>query len=73
MLILLVVFFADDPWYSLNLYTQSIGYYAQYIVQVGWHTDAFAQTATAPDGREVDRLAPAQQGEHVHWLRTQRG
>ena len=36
----------------LNVYVQSIGYYLQNIVQLGFHTDAFVQLENAPDGRE---------------------
>ena len=52
MFIMLIVFLADDTWYFLNLYVQSIGYYLQNIIQLGFHTDAFAQLDNAPDGRE---------------------
>ena len=53
MLLMLVVFFYDDTWYMLNLYVQSCGNYLQWIVQLGFHTDAFAQLGNAPDGKEV--------------------
>lgn len=47
-----IVFFADNTWYILNLFVQSTGYYFQWVVQLGFHTDAFAQLAMAPDGKE---------------------
>ncbi|XP_001640076.2 glycine betaine transporter 1 [Nematostella vectensis] len=53
MFIFLVVFFYDDTWYLLNVFVQSIGYYLQWIVQIGFHTDAFAQMGNAPDGKEA--------------------
>ena len=53
MLLMLVVLFYDDTWYLLNLYVQSIGYYLQYVVQLGFHTDAFAQLGNAPDKLEA--------------------
>merc|ERR1711935_663671 len=34
MFIMLVVLFLEDTWFILNLYTQSIGYYFQYIIQL---------------------------------------
>ena len=37
------VVFPDRTTYILNLLVQSIGYYIQNIVQLGWHTDAFEQ------------------------------
>ena len=53
MILMLVVLFFDDTWYLLNLYVQSIGYYLQYVVQLGFHTDAFAQLSNAPDKLEA--------------------
>ena len=52
MLLMLVVLFYDDTWYLLNLYVQSIGYYLQYVLQLGFHTDAFSQLSNAPDKLE---------------------
>ena len=52
-LLLFIIFFADKPWYLLNLFVQSIGYYFQWVIQMGFHTDAFAQLAIAPDGNEA--------------------
>jgi hypothetical protein len=31
-------------------FVQSIGYYIQYIVQLGWHTDAFEQLGKSAQG-----------------------
>ena len=53
MFLMLFVFFYDDTWYLLNLYVQSIGYYLQWIIQLGFHTDAFAQLGNAPDGKQA--------------------
>ena len=53
MMLMLIILFYDDTWYLLNLYVQSIGYYLQYVVQVGFHTDAFAQLSNAPDKLEA--------------------
>ena len=53
MLLMLVVFFYDDTWYLLNLYVQSTGYYLQWIIQLGFHTDAFAQMGNSQDNKEV--------------------
>lgn len=51
--IMMLVFFFDAPWHTLNLLVQSTGYYMQTIVQLGFHTDAFAQLGNAPDGKEA--------------------
>ena len=49
---MLIVVFHDNTWYLFNLYVQSTGYYIQNIVQLGFHTDAFAQLGNALDGKE---------------------
>ena len=53
MFIMLIGFFADGTWHSLNVYVQSLGYYMQWLVQLGFHTDAFALLGNAPDGKEA--------------------
>ena len=53
MFIMMIVFFCDDPWHILNLLVQSTGYYMQTLIQLGFHTDAFAQLGNAPDGKEA--------------------
>ena len=50
--IMMLVFFLDDPRHTLNLIVQSTGYYTQTIIQLGFHTDAFAQMGNAPDNKE---------------------
>ena len=47
MFLMIVVFFADQTFFILNLFVQSIGYYFQYIMQLGWHTDAFEQLGSS--------------------------
>ena len=42
MFLMLVTFFFQDTWHILNVYVQSVGYYMQWIIQLGFHTDAFA-------------------------------
>ena len=49
------VFFLGDSWFYLNLMVQSIGFYFQWIVELGFWTDAFEQLGDAPDGTP-DRL-----------------
>ena len=53
MFLMMFVLFYDDTWFLLNLYVQSIGYYIQWIIQLGFHTDAFAQLGNAPDGKQA--------------------
>ena len=45
MVNLLGVLFADNTWYLLNVFVQSIGYYFQYLIQVG---DGAAPRARPP-------------------------
>ena len=67
MFIMTVAFFMDETFYILNLFVQSIGFYFQYITQLGWHTDAFEQAGHSfggvenrgrfiPIGKGFDRL-----------------
>ncbi|XP_057293165.1 glycine betaine transporter 1-like [Hydractinia symbiolongicarpus] len=51
-LIMFIILYADNTWHILNLFVQSTGYYMQWIIQLGFHTDAFAQLGNAPDGKE---------------------
>ncbi|KAK3754434.1 hypothetical protein QZH41_009219, partial [Actinostola sp. cb2023] len=53
MFLWFVVFFYDDTWYILNIFVQSIGYYLQWLIQLGFHTDAFAQLGDAPDKKHA--------------------
>ena len=50
--LMLVILFYDDTFFLLNLYVQSLGYYLQNFIQIGFHTDAYAQVGNAPDGKE---------------------
>ena len=43
MLLMTVALLMDNTFYILNLYVQSFGYYFQYLLQLGFHTDAFEQ------------------------------
>ena len=53
MFLMSIAFFYENTWHILNVYVQSIGYYLQWVVQLGFHTDAFAQLGNAPDGKEA--------------------
>ncbi|KAK3754420.1 hypothetical protein QZH41_000781 [Actinostola sp. cb2023] len=53
MFLWFVVFFYDDTWYILNVFVQSVGYYLQWLIQLGFHTDAFAQLGDAPDKKHA--------------------
>ena len=54
---MLIVLFMDKTVFLLNLYVQSMGYYFQNILQLGFHSDAFEQLG--PSFGAEDR------GEHL--------
>lgn len=62
MVLWCVVFILDDTWYLLNLMVQAFGYYLQWIVQLGWFTDAFAQL-TWGEGKAVE-----DKGANPSWM-----
>eukprot|EP00854_Cymbomonas_tetramitiformis_P017014 gene17014-20227_t len=41
--LILAIFFLDNSWFILNSLVQSIGHYFQWILQVGFHCDTWAQ------------------------------
>lgn len=41
MFLLLTLMFLGNTWFQFNFMTQSIGFYFQWLMQLGWHTDAF--------------------------------
>ena len=42
--------------YILNLFTQSVGYYFQWIIQLGTHSDAFEMTGASYGGMDRGRF-----------------
>ncbi|TRY68223.1 hypothetical protein TCAL_12618 [Tigriopus californicus] len=48
MFLMIVALLVDDTFFILNLYVQSLGYYIQWIIQLGFHTDAWEQLDTMP-------------------------
>ncbi|KAL5263770.1 hypothetical protein ACHWQZ_G004986 [Mnemiopsis leidyi] len=41
MFLLMAIFFLEDTWFLINLFCQSIGYYIQNFLGLGFRTDAF--------------------------------
>ena len=58
MFLMLVALFMDNTFFILNLYVQSIGYYFQNILQLGFHTDAFEQLGAAGGLEDRGRWVP---------------
>ena len=48
----------DNTFYILNFYTQSIGYYIQNIIQLGFHTDTFEQLGPSDGWKDRGRWLP---------------
>ena len=58
LFVMVITFLLDSPYYILNLMTQSIGYYFQYIVQLGWHCDAFEMLNPSHGDEDRNRFVP---------------
>jgi len=58
MVLMLAVLFLDDTVFLLNLYTQSIGFYFQYLLQIGFHSDAFEQLGPSHGAEDRGRFVP---------------
>jgi choline-glycine betaine transporter len=77
LMILFVALYVDDTWMYLNIFVQSVGYYIQYVIQLGSITAAFAATPFEIfDAHGVD-LSPsvspagsihATTTEHKNWM-----
>jgi len=55
---MLCVLFLDNTVYLLNLYVQSMGYYFQWILQIGFHSDAFEQLGPSAGAEDRGRFIP---------------
>ena len=55
LFIMLMVFFLDDPWHSLNVLVQSTNYYQylQTVTRLVFPTGAFTQLENAPAGKQA--------------------
>ena len=58
MFIMLCVFCLDKTEYILNLFVQSLGYYFQHLLQLGWQTDAFEQLGPSHGSEDRNRYVP---------------
>ena len=52
----MIFLFPDQTVFVLNLYIQSVGYYLQWIIQTGSHTDAFEQLGPSHGAEDRERL-----------------
>jgi choline-glycine betaine transporter len=51
MFMMMAVLLLEDTWYILNLFCQSIGFYIQWIIQLGFHCDAFEMAYPSYGGK----------------------
>eukprot|EP00095_Tigriopus_kingsejongensis_P000207 maker-scaffold41_size498431-snap-gene-3.31 protein:Tk00207 transcript:maker-scaffold41_size498431-snap-gene-3.31-mRNA-1 annotation:"glycine betaine transporter -like" len=58
MFLMIVALFMDQTFFILNLYVQSLGYYIQWIIQLGFHTDAWEQLGPSHGGEDRNRWVP---------------
>ena len=56
----------DNTWYLLNAMVQSFGFYLQWILQLGWFTDAFGQLRFG-EGRNIDATGESS-GTNPSWM-----
>ena len=56
MFLMMVALFMDNTFYILNLYVQSLGFYIQKIIGLGFHTDAFEQLSPSYGGEDRNRF-----------------
>jgi len=56
--LMLCVLFLDNTVYLLNLYVQSMGYYFQWLLQLGFHSDAFEQLGPSAGAEDRGRFIP---------------
>jgi len=56
--LMLSVLFMDSTVFLLNLYVQSMGYYFQNLIQIGFHSDAFEQLGPSDGGSDRGRFLP---------------
>eukprot|EP00039_Didymoeca_costata_P018790 m.334980 g.334980 ORF g.334980 m.334980 type:complete len:835 (-) comp17487_c0_seq1:123-2627(-) len=58
MIILMMVFLMDDTVFFLDIMVQTVGHYLQYIIELGWITDAFQRQFTHGTTDNPDYLFP---------------
>jgi len=55
-ILLLMLLFFDNTWFQLNVFVQSVGHYMQYLLQIGFETDAFQQLNYEIDATKTNFL-----------------
>ena len=56
--LMLIVLFMDNTVFLLNLYVQSLGFYFQNILQLGFHSDAFEQLGPSSGAGDRGEVLP---------------
>ena len=65
---MLVVLLLDNPVFLLNFYVQSIGFYFQNLVQLGFHSDAFEQLGSSFGASDRGRGSLANTDGPPEWM-----
>jgi len=55
-ILLMSLMFFDNTWYCLNVLVQTIGHYIQFLIQIGFETDAFQQLGYELDASKTNLL-----------------
>jgi choline-glycine betaine transporter len=55
-ILLMSLMFFDNTWYFLNVLVQTIGHYIQFLIQIGFETDAFQQLGYELDASKTNLL-----------------
>eukprot|EP01048_Picozoa_sp_COSAG05_P019484 COSAG05_NODE_3063_length_2366_cov_73.625152_1_plen_750_part_10 len=58
LMIMFIALYLENTWYLLNVFTQSVGYYIQWLIQLGSHTAAW-ETNFSPSKYNGQDLRPA--------------
>jgi choline-glycine betaine transporter len=71
LILLFGIIVADNPWFLLNSFVQSMGHYVQWVTQLGWDTDTWpASEAIMRDTGAWHYLAWGAKGESGAIART---
>merc|ERR1719204_684303 len=64
-----MVLFLEDTWYLLNLFCQSIGFYFQWLMQLGFHCDAFELSTKSYGAADRGRVYKDGEGDGpLDWM-----
>ena len=68
--LMLVVLLLDNTVFLLNFYVQSLGFYLQNLVKLGFHTDAFEQLGSSFSARDWGRIEGGNTDGPSDWMQS---